>query len=70
MLVYKGNYLYKVAYGKGFTVDGEQLPMEYPRLISPYGRIPRKPEEVRIEWEGHYLYHNFDKLIREHGPVG
>ncbi|HHY82128.1 MAG TPA: hypothetical protein GX505_05545 [Clostridiales bacterium] len=66
-LIYKGKHQYEVIYGKGFTVDKQQITLEYPRLYSPYGHIPRKPEEIRIEWERHYLYLNFDKLIREHG---
>ncbi len=68
-LVYRGKHLYEVTYGKRFYVDKQEMSLEYPRLISPYGRIPRKPEEIRIEWEGHYLYLNFDKMIREHGTI-
>jgi hypothetical protein len=66
-LTYNGKHSYEVIYGKSFTVDKQTMDLEYPRLISPYGQIPRKPKEIRIEWKGNYLYINFDKMIREHG---
>ncbi|NMA95874.1 MAG: hypothetical protein GX974_07530 [Clostridiales bacterium] len=64
-LKYKGKDTYSLTYKGEFTLNGEVVKTNYDRLESPYGKVPRKPEEIYISHEGKELYLNFDKLIRE-----
>ncbi|MNW06478.1 hypothetical protein D3C71_2028960 [compost metagenome] len=64
--MYKGNRDYALTYKGDFVVDGEKVATEYDRLDSPYVKAGRKPEEIRIAFEGSSLYLNFDRCERIH----
>lgn len=68
-LIYKGKHRYEASYGKDLLINKEPLSLEYPRLQSPYGQVPRKPEEIHIKFAGQELYLHFDKMIRTHGKI-
>lgn len=53
-----------LTYAGDFTVDGQVRDLHYPRYESDYLRARRKPEELKIVYNNHSLYLNFDKMVR------
>ncbi len=66
ILTYKGKCTYTLQYKGQFTVNGTPVNTQYDRLNMPYGKVVRKPKEIKICFEGRTLYLNFDKMERYH----
>lgn len=58
-------HVYRIEDFRAFLVDGEEQPLEYKRLESPYGSVERNASEYIIEHEGQHLRLNLPELARE-----
>ncbi|MCL2023683.1 MAG: hypothetical protein FWG82_04860 [Oscillospiraceae bacterium] len=58
---------YKTSFGGAFTIDGEEINLDYKRFDNPYSTAERYADEFIIEHNGKSLRLNFESLLREIG---
>lgn len=67
VLSYEGSaeQTYQLMYQGDFSIEGEKIPLEYPRIDAPYGHVQRDPTEIRFEFDEKYLRLQFESVRRE-----
>lgn len=63
-LTYQSERRHELTYRGGFLVDGEAQDHEYPRFDTPYTKMPRGARAIDVEFQGHRLHLDFDRMER------
>jgi hypothetical protein len=63
-LTYRNGTDFELRYKGAFTVDGAKQSFDYPRFDTPYVQMPRNSRVVDVEFGGHKLHLDFDRLER------
>jgi hypothetical protein len=56
---------YKLTFGSDFIVNDKIIDTNYPRFDSPYAKAEKKDKTINIEYNGKYLFLDFENLRRE-----
>jgi len=59
------NDTYSLRWRKGFLFNGTPIEKDFPRIDSPYIRVPREPEFYDVQFAGHSLRLNLRTLERQ-----
>jgi hypothetical protein len=63
-LIYENGRQYRLRYQGEFSVDGDVIDLEYPRFDTPYVKSPRGARVIDVEFGGHHLHLDFDRVER------